>query len=193
MNGPLGGSGVLLAELKITDAAVQSRKKVLNLGTDNWLPDGEDIIYGIGLLYIPTKTTTPELKLTVSNPVLKLENNKALMDLIQGSLIDLVVYAHHAGTDRCDIMEKLVPAFVLPVPLNYVLRQFNTEGGELSINRCTEEIMGFLPTRFQGCNSIDIYKAWVKDKVEGAFRKALDREIVKVWVKVWVKADQNVY
>ena len=33
------------------------------------------------------------------------------------------------------------------------------------------------------------FKAWVKD----AFRKALDREMVKAWVKAWVKAFQNVY
>ena len=33
------------------------------------------------------------------------------------------------------------------------------------------------------------FKAWVKDEVKDAFRKALDREMVKAWVK----AVQNVY
>ena len=33
------------------------------------------------------------------------------------------------------------------------------------------------------------FKAWVKDKVKDAFRKALDREMVKAWVR----AVQNVY
>ena len=27
------------------------------------------------------------------------------------------------------------------------------------------------------------FKAWVKDEVKGAFRKALEREMVKAWVK----------
>ena len=33
------------------------------------------------------------------------------------------------------------------------------------------------------------FKAWVKDEVKDAFRKALDRQMVKAWVK----AVQNVY
>ena len=37
------------------------------------------------------------------------------------------------------------------------------------------------------------FKAWVKDKVKDAFRKALDGEMVKAWVKAWVKTLQNVY
>ena len=37
------------------------------------------------------------------------------------------------------------------------------------------------------------FKAWVKALVKDAFRKALDRERVKVWVKDWVMAIQNVY
>ena len=37
------------------------------------------------------------------------------------------------------------------------------------------------------------FKAWVKDKVKDAFRKALDGEMVKAWVRAWVKAVQNVY
>ena len=35
------------------------------------------------------------------------------------------------------------------------------------------------------------FKAWVK--VKDGLRKALDREMVKVWVKAWLKAVQNVY
>ena len=34
-----------------------------------------------------------------------------------------------------------------------------------------------------------LVQAWVKDEVKDGFRKALDREMVKVWVK----AIQNVY
>ena len=37
------------------------------------------------------------------------------------------------------------------------------------------------------------FKAWVKNEVKDAFRKALDREMVKASVKAWVKAVQNVY
>ena len=34
-------------------------------------------------------------------------------------------------------------------------------------------------------------KAWVKDEVKDVFRKALDREMVKTRVEVWVKAIQK--
>ena len=43
----------------------------------------------------------------------------------------------------------------------------------------------------QGCNSIDFWNQRLE--VKDAFRKALDREMVKAWVKAWVKAIQNVY
>ena len=96
----LGGEEVEEADMKITDWAVQSRKKILNLGTDDFLPDGNDIIWGIALVYFPGRRTTPPLELTESDPVLKLHENIALASLIRDHLVDLVVYGQKACTDR---------------------------------------------------------------------------------------------
>ena len=122
--------------MKITDWEVQSRKKILNLGTDDFLPDGNSIIWGMALLFVAGRRTTPPLELSESDPVLKLHNNKALVRLIEDHLVDLVVWGQNAPTDRCDIFEELAPQLVKPLRLNYVLREFSFQG-DLSLNRCT--------------------------------------------------------
>ena len=65
----LGGSDLDEADIKIGDSVVQSTKKAKNQGTDDFLPDSNDIIHGIGLLYIPHQSISPLLQITNRNPI----------------------------------------------------------------------------------------------------------------------------
>ena len=145
----LGGSDVTNCDLHVENDLVQTKKKLTQgqAAVFNFLQDGNTVPYAIGLLY--DEHGSPNIKLTKREPVLKLKNNKELKLFLSEHLVDLVVYSRMAPTDGCTVFDDLLSNFVTPHKRQYLLREFDTKSGSLTLNRCTSELAGFLPHRFK--------------------------------------------
>ncbi len=105
-----------------------------------------EVPYGLALLY--SESPLPELKLSRSKKSIPV--TQEIENLVRDKLVDLVVYATTAPTDRCLIFELLHPPFVVPVVRQYILRETNVGLHiDLSLNRCTVRNAGFLPEKFR--------------------------------------------
>ena len=151
----LGGSGVGAesdSNLKFTSTAVESSKKVMGEELKDMLPDGDTVPFGIALITSkgsPSRREpmVPNLpKLTKRRPYIYLDDNPALVEELRANMEDLVVYGRRAPTDGCNIFQDLYPMFEGRA---YLLREYDTEDGSLSLNRCTRERYPFHPTVFQ--------------------------------------------
>ena len=133
---------------KISQASIflQSRKQVLNEDyLNDFIPDSDEAPHAIMLIFSKNEYHLPEI--TKERPYVKLFDNPPLMRYLQDSLVDMVVYGRRAPTDRCHIFEDIYPGFI---GKRYILREYDTEGGSLSLNRCEDtQMIGFQPSTWQ--------------------------------------------
>ena len=85
-------------------------------------------------------------KLTKTNPYIYLNDNPTLVEELRANVEDLVVYGRRAASDGCNIFQDIYPMYEGRA---YLLREYDTEDGSLSLNRCTIEQYAFNPDVFQ--------------------------------------------
>lgn len=153
-----------------SSANLQSRKQVLNENyREDFIPDGDDAPHAIILIF--SKEGYPLPAFTRDKPFLKLHDDPALMAFLQASVVDMVVYGRRSPTDRCNIFEDIYPAFQ---EQKYILREYDTDSGSLSLNRCEEISMaGFLPNSFQ----LGVPSAGKRNNCNSGFTPILEKHL----------------
>lgn len=61
-------------------------------------------------------------------------------------MIDIVVYGHEAKIERCNIVENLAPKLK---DQQYMIREFDSDDKDFSLNRCSVEKTGIIPEQFK--------------------------------------------
>ena len=116
------------------------------------MPDGDTVPFAVALITSkgsPSRREqmVPNLpKLTKTKPYIYLNDNPALVEELRANVEDLVVYGRRAASDGCNIFQDIYPMYEGRA---YLLREYDTEDGSLSLNRCTIETHPFYPDVFQ--------------------------------------------
>lgn len=134
-----------LGKLRFDDGSVQAMSKLIGEQGNGWIPEGDDVPYGIALIH----GTEPKLRRLRSKtkPYISLDEEPLIVEQIAANLVDLVVFGRHAKTDGCSIFLSICPDFISK---EYLLREYDTDGdGDLSLNRCTMETAPLLPLKYQ--------------------------------------------
>lgn len=99
----------------------------------------------IGLLY-GEKEPFNDIKLSDKKTELLL--NGKLIEILKKNLVDMVVYGSKNSCDKCKLFDIIHEDFANK---KYALCEFpnNIENGDISLNRCAFEGLGFLPEKFK--------------------------------------------
>lgn len=143
----IGGNLVTEADIRIPSPYIKFRTSIFKSGQlsiSNFLKNARKSLNAIGLLYA-FNDPFPDIKLESGSDALKVDDN--IKNILKENLVDLVVYTKLGPMNKCDIYEEIYPQFV---DREYTLREFpSAVGNDITLNRCTIEIDGFLPEKIK--------------------------------------------
>ena len=136
--------------LRFSDSHVKSRSLLMEDPLPDFIPDGDVVPYAVALIY-STGRESGSLKLKLKNRMTKQKpyislDDAELIEQLRAALVDMVIYGRRAKTDGCSVFEDLFPAFA---GQHYLLREYDTNNGDFSLNRCSYTTENFVPRSFQ--------------------------------------------
>ena len=144
----VGSSQIENVDVPLNDERVKSMKKVSQgyRSTSTFMYYDETTPLAVGLLY-GFSLQDGLISLHDGKSYLSLSDDN-IFDIVREHLIDMVVVRppESQATSGCDIFERLHPPWGMSSDRNYVLP---LPRGELSLNRCFETTMKFLPTLYR--------------------------------------------
>ena len=174
---------------KISQGSVylQSRKQVLNEDyLNDFVPNSDEAPHAVMLIFSNNEYHIPEI--TKDRPYVKLYDDPSLMTYLQNSIVDMVIYGRYAPSDHCNIFEDLYPGFR---GKRYILREYDSAGGSLSLNRCEEgQMIGFLPSSWQ----LGIPSPGRRNPCDSGFNPIMEKHLDELQVergRVEVDADDS--
>lgn len=144
----IGGTNVDVAQLRVPDQRVAFREKFIHqrnkgqLSLVNMLQNGNRVAKAILLVY--NRGEISEIEYTEENSVVTVSST--LFKAFKENMIDIVVYAHKANIERCNVLEKLAPKLK---DQQYMSREYDSDDKEFSINRCSVEKTGINPEQLK--------------------------------------------
>lgn len=143
----IGGTNVDVAQLRVPDERIAFREMFIShksgqLSLVNMFHNGNSVAKAILLVY--NRGEISNIKYTQENSVVTVSSK--LCKAFKENMIDIVVYAHEAKLERCSIVEKLAPKLK---DQQYMLREFDTDDKEYSLNRCSVEKTVVIPEQLK--------------------------------------------